>query len=52
MGECEVVLALIGRQWVTCVDAKGNRRLMSEEDWVRYELEAANRTQRLVNHAS
>lgn len=45
---CDVVLALIGKQWVTCVDPKGRRRLTSDEDWVRFELEAANRSGRLV----
>src|SRR3954454_21802498 len=26
VGQCDVVLALIGKGWVTCVDAKGRRR--------------------------
>src|SRR5437870_3235023 len=46
---CDVVLALIGKQWVTCVDEKtGRRRLSNENDWVRFELEAANRLQRVI----
>jgi hypothetical protein len=48
VGGCDVVIALIGKTWATCVDAKGRRRLMNEDDMVRFELESANRTQRLV----
>ena len=38
---CEVVIALIGREWVTATDAKGRRRLESPDDFVRLELESA-----------
>jgi hypothetical protein len=36
-----VVLALIGPQWTTCTDAQGARRLHSENDLVRQEIETA-----------
>jgi hypothetical protein len=39
----DVVLALIGRQWVTTRDVAGRRRLDDPEDWVRLELETALR---------
>ena len=48
VANCDVVLALIGKQWIGCVDDKGNQRLSNENDWVRYELEAANRNRRIV----
>jgi tetratricopeptide (TPR) repeat protein len=48
VGSCDVVLALIGKHWCACADAKGQRRLMSEDDWVRFELEAAYRTRRVI----
>ncbi len=48
VGNCDIVLALIGKNWTKCVDRKGQPRLLSEEDWVRFELEAANRTRRVI----
>jgi hypothetical protein len=44
----DVVLALIGKHWTTCVDKKGRRRLTNEDDWVRFELEVAQRSERVV----
>src|SRR6266849_9844494 len=41
VGSCDVLLALIGRQWTTAVDAKGRRRLEDEDDFVRLEIKAA-----------
>jgi hypothetical protein len=38
---CKVVVAVIGKTWLTCADDKGNRRLDDAEDWVRKELEQA-----------
>jgi hypothetical protein len=48
VGGCDIVLALIGKNWISCVDRNGQRRLHSEEDWVRFELEAANRMNRII----
>jgi hypothetical protein len=41
VGECDVLLALIGRQWLTLADAQGRRRLDAEDDFVRLEIAAA-----------
>jgi tetratricopeptide (TPR) repeat protein len=38
---CEVLLALIGPQWLTITDAEGQRRLDNHDDTVRLEIEAA-----------
>ena len=38
---CDVVIALIGRAWVTATDAEGRRRLEDPDDFVRLELESA-----------
>src|SRR5215213_2425257 len=39
--ECEVVLILIGPQWLTAADRDGHRRLEDPEDDVRMEVELA-----------
>jgi glycerophosphoryl diester phosphodiesterase len=41
VGSCEVLLALIGPQWLTVTDANGLRRLDDPQDFVRIEVEAA-----------
>jgi glycerophosphoryl diester phosphodiesterase len=41
VGSCQVLLALIGPQWLTVTDAKGARRLNDPEDFVRLEVETA-----------
>jgi TIR domain len=41
MSTCDVVVALIGRDWLTASDASGNRRLDDPGDFVRLELESA-----------
>jgi hypothetical protein len=41
VGSCEVLLALIGPQWLTIPDEHGRRRLDSPDDFVRLEIEAA-----------
>jgi hypothetical protein len=43
LAECDVVLALIGRSWLTITDAQGRQRLSDPADFVRLELEAALR---------
>jgi hypothetical protein len=41
VGRCEVLLAVVGRDWLTLTDANGNRRLDLPGDFVRIELESA-----------
>jgi hypothetical protein len=41
VGSCDVLVAVIGRQWLTASDTKGRRRLDSPNDFVRLEIEAA-----------
>jgi hypothetical protein len=41
VGSCDVLLALIGEQWLTITDAQGQRRLNDPNDFVRLEIEAA-----------
>ena len=41
VGQCDVLLAIIGDQWVRAVDDLGNRRLDDPSDFVRIEIEAA-----------
>jgi hypothetical protein len=41
VGTCDVLLALIGTQWLTATDEAGNRRLDDPDDFVRLEIEAA-----------
>jgi len=41
VGSCEVLLALIGPQWLTIADATGARRLDDPQDFVRLEVETA-----------
>ena len=38
VGSCEILIALIGRDWVDVTDAEGNRRLEDPQDFVRLEL--------------
>ena len=38
---CDVLLALIGPQWVNAMDASGRRRLHDPDDYVRREIAAA-----------
>ena len=41
VGQCQVLLAVMGKDWLTAKDAAGNRRLNNPADWVRLEIETA-----------
>jgi tetratricopeptide (TPR) repeat protein len=41
VGSCDVLLALIGDQWLTVTDEQGRARLDNPDDYVRLEIEAA-----------
>lgn len=41
VGSCDVLLALIGDQWLSATDAEGKRRLEDPDDFVRLEIETA-----------
>jgi hypothetical protein len=41
VGSCDVLLALIGDEWLTITDEHGGRRLDDPDDFVRLEIEAA-----------
>ncbi|HEY1855164.1 MAG TPA: TIR domain-containing protein [Solirubrobacterales bacterium] len=43
VGSCDVLLAVIGREWLTLAGEDGGPRLESPNDYVRLELEAAMR---------
>ncbi len=41
VADCDVLLAIIGKQWLTIADEHGNRRLDNPNDFVRIEIESA-----------
>lgn len=41
VGNCRVLLAIIGRNWTNALDEEGRRRLENPHDWVRFEIETA-----------
>ena len=41
ISHCGVLLVLIGKNWATCTDEKGNKRLSNPSDWVRLEVATA-----------
>ena len=41
VGKCQALLVIIDKTWVTVKDIDGNRRLYSQNDFVRIEIEAA-----------
>ena len=41
VGTCDVVLVLVGKQWVRVTDDQGRRRLDDPRDWVRVEIASA-----------
>lgn len=43
IGQCAVMLAVIGSHWIEARDAKGHRRLDDPQDFVRIEIESALR---------
>jgi hypothetical protein len=38
VGSCDVLLAVIGREWLTCTDRNGRRRLDDPHDFIRLEV--------------
>lgn len=48
VGECNVLLALIGKNWLAAADDEGRRRLDNERDWVRIEIAEALRQGKTV----
>ena len=41
VGSCDVLIAVIGPQWLTVTDDSGRRRLNDPEDFIRLEIKAA-----------
>lgn len=41
VGQCDVLLIIIGGEWVKSIDNQGNRRIDSPADYVRVEIESA-----------
>src|SRR5574341_1955028 len=43
VGSCDVLLAMIGKEWLRCTDRSGRRRLDDPHDFIRLETAAAFR---------
>lgn len=43
VGSCDALIVVIGRKWLTCTDAAGNRRLDDPKDFIRLETATALR---------
>lgn len=43
ISKCDVLLAIIGREWASAADGQNHRRIDDEDDFVRIEIEAALR---------
>jgi hypothetical protein len=41
VGQCDYLIAVIGKAWLTICDEAGHRRLDNPDDWVRLEIKAA-----------
>lgn len=41
VGQCEVLITIIGNSWLDCKDTEGNRRIDNPTDFVRLEIESA-----------
>jgi hypothetical protein len=41
VGFCDCLIAVIGKRWLTCTNAEGQRRLDDPSDWVRLEIAEA-----------
>ena len=39
--QCDIFLAVIGKQWLDSADGEGNRRIENKDDFVRFEIELA-----------
>lgn len=49
VGRCQILLAIIGTNWLQVTDEAGKRRLDNPADWVRLEIETAlNRNVRVI----
>jgi len=48
VAECDVMLVIVGRHWLSTADDGGNRRLDNPEDFVRLEIEPAMQLDKLV----
>lgn len=48
VAQCNIMLAMIGKGWLSAADDEGRRRLDNPEDFVRIEIESAIRLGKLV----